>query len=85
MCIVQADTASIIAIGAAADLASRIFLAILAVFIQMPSRYIYLAGAFFTVLSRFGKLHHQTCEGERHVKFTKLPFCHVLRSISAGL
>ncbi|XP_061396623.1 monocarboxylate transporter 9 [Musca vetustissima] len=47
------DTASIIAIGAAADLGSRIFLAFLAVFIQVPSRYIYLAGSFFTVLSRF--------------------------------
>ncbi|XP_065365079.1 monocarboxylate transporter 9 [Calliphora vicina] len=47
------DTANIIAIGAAADLGSRIFLAFLAVFIQMPSRYIYLAGSFFTVISRF--------------------------------
>ncbi|TMW49112.1 hypothetical protein DOY81_005795 [Sarcophaga bullata] len=47
------DTANVIAIGAAADLASRIFLAFLAVFIQMPSRYIYLAGSFFTVISRF--------------------------------
>uniref|UniRef100_A0A1A9ZB14 Major facilitator superfamily (MFS) profile domain-containing protein n=1 Tax=Glossina pallidipes TaxID=7398 RepID=A0A1A9ZB14_GLOPL len=47
------DTASIIAIGAAADLGSRVFLAFLAMFIQMPSRYIYLAGAFFTVISRF--------------------------------
>ncbi|XP_037931982.1 monocarboxylate transporter 9-like [Teleopsis dalmanni] len=49
------DTASIIAIGAAADLISRIFLAFSAVFIQMPSRYIYLAGSFFTVISRFGE------------------------------
>ncbi|XP_037813118.1 monocarboxylate transporter 7 [Lucilia sericata] len=47
------DTASVIAIGAAADLGSRIFLAFLAVFVQMPSRYIYLAGSFFTVISRF--------------------------------
>lgn len=54
----QPDTATIIAIGAAADLASRIFLAVLAIFIQMPSRYIYLIGALFTVVTRFGKLGH---------------------------
>ncbi|XP_017064878.1 uncharacterized protein LOC108103766 [Drosophila eugracilis] len=47
------DTATIIAIGAAADLSSRIFLAITAVCIQVPSRYIYLAGAVFTVFARF--------------------------------
>ncbi|XP_001355008.3 monocarboxylate transporter 7 [Drosophila pseudoobscura] len=47
------DTATIIAIGAAADLTSRIFLAVTAVCIQVPSRYIYLAGAVFTVFARF--------------------------------
>ncbi|KAM7350408.1 monocarboxylate transporter 9 [Cochliomyia hominivorax] len=47
------DTANVIAIGAAADLGSRIFLAFLAVFIQIPSRYIYTAGSFLTVISRF--------------------------------
>ncbi|XP_016949632.1 monocarboxylate transporter 7 [Drosophila biarmipes] len=47
------DTATIIAIGAAADLSSRIFLAITAVCIQVPSRYIYLAGAVLTVFARF--------------------------------
>lgn len=51
------DTASIIAIGAAADLASRIFLAFSTIFIQMPSRYIYLAGSFFTVIARFAFLN----------------------------
>ncbi|XP_067616113.1 monocarboxylate transporter 7 [Eurosta solidaginis] len=51
------ETASIIAIGAAADLASRIFLAFSTAFIQMPSRYIYLAGAFFTVICRFAFLN----------------------------
>jgi len=51
----QPDTATIIAIGAAADLSSRIFLAITAVCIQVPSRYIYLAGAVLTVFARFGK------------------------------
>ncbi|CAD6995604.1 unnamed protein product [Ceratitis capitata] len=53
----KADTASIIAIGAAADLASRIFLAFSAVFIQTPSRYIYLAGSFFTLIARFAFLN----------------------------
>ncbi|XP_005186890.2 monocarboxylate transporter 9 [Musca domestica] len=57
------DTASIIAIGAAADLGSRIFLAFLAVFIQVPSRYIYLAGSFFTVLSRFVFLNVSSFKG----------------------
>ncbi|KAH8421272.1 hypothetical protein KR009_012130, partial [Drosophila setifemur] len=47
------DTATIIALGAAADLASRIFLALTAVCIQVPSRYIYLAGAVLTVFARF--------------------------------
>ncbi|XP_017871441.1 PREDICTED: monocarboxylate transporter 9 isoform X1 [Drosophila arizonae] len=47
------DTANIIAIGAAADLLSRIFLAITAIFIQVPARYIYLAGSLFTVFTRF--------------------------------
>ncbi|XP_054747128.1 monocarboxylate transporter 9 [Anastrepha obliqua] len=51
------DTASIIAIGAAADLISRIVLAFSAVFIQMPSRHIYLAGSFFTVIARFAFLN----------------------------
>ncbi|KAH8237767.1 hypothetical protein KR038_011572, partial [Drosophila bunnanda] len=49
----KVDTATIIAIGAAADLVSRIFLAVTAVCIQVPSRYIYLAGALFTVFARF--------------------------------
>ncbi|XP_075154484.1 monocarboxylate transporter 9 [Haematobia irritans] len=57
------DTASIIAIGAAADLGSRIFLAFLAIFIQMPSRYIYLAGSFFTVLTRFVFLYVADFQG----------------------
>lgn len=51
----QADTASIIAIGATADLISRIFLAVTAIFIQVPARYIYLAGALFTIFVRFGE------------------------------
>ncbi|XP_011203888.2 monocarboxylate transporter 9 [Bactrocera dorsalis] len=53
----KSDTASIIAIGAAADLASRIFLAFSAIFIQMRSRYIYLAGSFFTIIARFAFLN----------------------------
>ncbi|KAH8398043.1 hypothetical protein KR222_011561, partial [Zaprionus bogoriensis] len=49
----KADTASIIAIGATADLISRISLAFTAIFIQVPARYIYLAGALFTMFVRF--------------------------------
>ncbi|KAH8300627.1 hypothetical protein KR044_012275 [Drosophila immigrans] len=49
----KVDTASIIAIGASADLLSRIFLAVTAIFIQVPARYIYLGGALFTVFARF--------------------------------
>ncbi|XP_017850385.1 monocarboxylate transporter 7 [Drosophila busckii] len=49
----KVQTANVIAIGAAADLISRIFLAVTAVFIQVPSRYIYLGGALFTVFARF--------------------------------
>ncbi|KAL7744096.1 hypothetical protein ACLKA6_009082 [Drosophila palustris] len=49
----KVDTAKIIAIGASADLLSRIFLAITAIFIQVPARYIYLGGALFTLFARF--------------------------------
>ncbi|KAH8291650.1 hypothetical protein KR018_010117, partial [Drosophila ironensis] len=49
----KTQTATIIAIGAAADLSSRIFLALTAVCIQVPSRLIYLAGAVLTVFARF--------------------------------
>ncbi|XP_034474080.1 uncharacterized protein LOC117781430 [Drosophila innubila] len=49
----KVDAAKIIAIGATADLLSRIFLAITAIFIQVPARYIYLGGALFTVIARF--------------------------------
>ncbi|XP_062140244.1 monocarboxylate transporter 7 [Drosophila sulfurigaster albostrigata] len=49
----KVDTAKIIAIGASADLLSRIFLAVTAIFIQVPARYIYLGGALFTVFARF--------------------------------
>lgn len=48
----KVDTATIIAIGATADLLSRIFLATTAIFIQVPARYIYLGGALFTVIAR---------------------------------
>ncbi|XP_055713264.1 monocarboxylate transporter 9 [Phlebotomus papatasi] len=50
------DTAKIIAIGAAADLASRTFLALASTCIKVKSRYVYLAGAAFTVAARFAHL-----------------------------
>lgn len=43
----------IIAGGAAADLFSRVFLAIMSLCIQVKARNVYLAGAIFTILSRF--------------------------------
>lgn len=44
----------IIAIGATADLGSRIFLALMSLCVQVKARYIYLAGATGTVVARFG-------------------------------
>lgn len=49
----KADAAKIIAIGAAADLSSRIFMAIVSLCVQVKARYIYLAGATFTIIARF--------------------------------
>lgn len=49
----KADVAKIIAIGAAADLSSRIFMAIVSLCVQVKARYIYLAGATFTIVARF--------------------------------
>lgn len=49
----KADVAKIIAIGAAADLSSRIFMAIVSLCVQVKARYIYLAGATFTIIARF--------------------------------
>lgn len=51
----KANTALVIAIGAAADLASRILLAILCLCIKVKARYIFLAGSGFTVIARFGE------------------------------
>lgn len=47
----------IIALGAAADLLSRVFMAVMSLCVQVKARYIYLAGASFTCIARFG-LHH---------------------------
>lgn len=44
----------IVSIGAAADMSSRMFLAILSICIHFKARYVYLAGAVGTILSRFG-------------------------------
>ena len=53
--LLQSETAYIISIGAAADLLSRIFLAASSACIKVKARYVYLAGALFTVVSRFGE------------------------------
>lgn len=50
------ETAVIIAVGAAADLGSRIFMAVMSLCVKTKARYIYLAGATFTVFARFGAL-----------------------------
>ncbi|XP_059618542.1 monocarboxylate transporter 9 [Phlebotomus argentipes] len=50
------DAAKIIAIGAAADLISRTFLALASTCIKVKSRYVYMAGAAFTVAARFAHL-----------------------------
>ncbi|XP_055300591.1 uncharacterized protein LOC129567563 [Sitodiplosis mosellana] len=49
----KADTAKIISAGAAADLSSRLFLAVTSFFIQVKARYVYLAGAIATIFVRF--------------------------------
>lgn len=54
--ILQADISYIIAIGAAADLVSRVFLAISSAFFSVKARYVYLAGALFTIIARFAFL-----------------------------
>ncbi|XP_058121202.1 monocarboxylate transporter 7 [Anopheles ziemanni] len=52
----KADVSLIIAIGAGADLISRIFLAISSTCLNVKARYVYLAGALFTIAARFGFL-----------------------------
>lgn len=50
----------IIAFGAAADLGSRVFLAVMSLCVQVKARYIYLAGAALTVIARFGTYQAKT-------------------------
>lgn len=50
----KSDAALIISIGAATDLISRLFLSITSSCVQVKSRDIYLAGAVFTIVARFG-------------------------------
>ncbi|XP_055611499.1 monocarboxylate transporter 7 [Uranotaenia lowii] len=50
------DVSLIIAIGAGADLLSRVFLAISSTCLNIKARYVYLAGALFTILARFAFL-----------------------------
>ncbi|XP_037919162.1 monocarboxylate transporter 9 isoform X2 [Hermetia illucens] len=48
----EVETANIIAMGAAADLFSRVFLAVSSAFVSVPSRYVYLAGSLFSIVAR---------------------------------
>ncbi|XP_053696195.1 monocarboxylate transporter 7 [Sabethes cyaneus] len=50
------DVSLIIAIGAGADLLSRVFLAISSTCLNIKARYVYLAGALFTIMARFAFL-----------------------------
>ncbi|XP_055844453.1 monocarboxylate transporter 9 [Episyrphus balteatus] len=52
----KTETANIIAIGAAADMISRVVIAVSAIFVPVSSRFIYVAGAFFTFIARFAFL-----------------------------
>uniref|UniRef100_A0A182HSL8 Major facilitator superfamily (MFS) profile domain-containing protein n=1 Tax=Anopheles arabiensis TaxID=7173 RepID=A0A182HSL8_ANOAR len=52
----KTDVSLIIAIGAGADLISRIFLAISSTCLNIKARYVYLAGALFTIVARFAFL-----------------------------
>lgn len=50
------------AVDAGADLISRVFLAIMSVFVQPKARYIFLFGAVFTVIIRCGKCFKRNFE-----------------------
>lgn len=50
----QQDAAYIVAVGAAADLFSRLFLAVVSFFIPVKARHIYLVGATVPIFLRFG-------------------------------
>lgn len=49
----------IVSIGAAADLGSRIFLAIMSLMVETKARNIFLAGAIGIILVRFGIFSQQ--------------------------
>ena len=51
----SSDIALIIAIGAGADLFSRVFLVIFSAFLEVKARYVYLAGVILTIFSRIGE------------------------------
>lgn len=52
----KADTAVIVATGAAADMSSRMFLALMCFWFQIKARTVYLAGVIGSIIARFGKL-----------------------------
>lgn len=49
----QDEVAMVLAVGAAADLGSRIFLAVISLFIKIKSRYMVLGAASALIVSRF--------------------------------
>lgn len=71
----QADTAMIVAIGAAADMSSRMFLAVMSLCVQVRARYVYLSGAVGTIFFRFGEY-----KTENNV-FQVRVLCHSLFSV----
>lgn len=51
----QSHTALVVTTGAAADMFSRIFLAIMSLFVEIKARNIFLAGAIMIIIVRFSK------------------------------
>lgn len=50
----KSNAALVVAIGAAADLSSRVFLALLSLCVKVKARNVFLAGAIGIILVRFG-------------------------------
>lgn len=55
--------------GAAADLFSRIFLAVVSLFIHVKARYVYLVGAVATIGARFGEINNRAFKFVEDLKF----------------
>lgn len=53
----KTDAANVVAVGAFADLISRIFITVMSLCLNTKARYVYMIGASLTILLRFGKLY----------------------------